>query len=90
MDRNVVERVAKVSRLNLTEEELEEFRSDLEDILDYFEMLDSASAEEAFAFNPVDIADVLREDVPHSDIDPKELLRDMNTYDGYVRGPKLT
>jgi len=33
---------------------------------------------------------VLRDDEPRMDIDPDVLLRDMNTYEGYVRGPRLS
>lgn len=90
MDKDIVERVAKVSRLNLTENEIEEFRNDLESILGYFDMLDDAPNVEEFGFNPVEIADVFRDDVPSSEFDPQDLLRDMKTYEGYVRGPRLS
>ena len=90
MERSVIERVAKVSRISLSEKEIDEFKNDLEDILEYFEMLDNAPSSESFGFNPVEVADVLREDVPSQDIPPSELLKDMKTYEGYVRGPKLS
>lgn len=90
MDRGIVERVAKVSRLSLSDQEIDEFKKDLEDILEYFSMLDDAPGTDEYGFNPVEVSDVLRDDIPSSDIDPKELLKDMNTYDGYVRGPKLS
>lgn len=89
MDREVVERVAKISRINLTEQELDEFVKDLDDILQYFELLDSAPSVDGYSFNPIDITDVLRDDVPRSDIDPVALLKDMRTYEGYVRGPRI-
>ena len=90
MERSVIERVAKVSRINLSDKEIDEFKNDLEDILEYFEMLDSAPSSESFGFNPVEVADVLREDVPLQEIPPAELLKDMKTYEGYVRGPRLS
>jgi len=90
MERSIVERIAKVARIDLSEKEIDEFKNDLEDILEYFEMLDNAPSEGSFGFNPVEIADVLREDVPSQEIEPKELLKGMRTYDGYIRGPRLS
>ena len=86
MDREIVERVAKVARMNLTAEELDEFKDDLEDILEYFDILDTAPVKDT----EMKITGVMREDIPRSDIDPKDLMRDMKTYEGYVRGPKLS
>ena len=86
MDRDIVERVAKVARMNLTVEELDEFKDDLEDILEYFDILDTAPVHDT----EMKITGVMRDDVPKQDIDPKELTKDMKTYEGYVRGPKLS
>ena len=46
--------------------------------------------DDAVGFNPITVADVLREDVPSVEIDPDELLKDMRTYERYVRGPRLS
>lgn len=86
MERDVVERVARVARINLTDVELEEFKDDLEEILGYFEILDSAPS----SMIDDDVIGVLRDDEPQLLIDPKDLLKDMKTYEGYVRGPKLS
>jgi aspartyl-tRNA(Asn)/glutamyl-tRNA(Gln) amidotransferase subunit C len=90
MDREIVERVARIARLKLTDEELEKYSSDLSEILEYFKVLDEAPGTESFGFNPVEIADILREDEPCMEIDPDVLLRDMKTYEDYVRGPRLS
>lgn len=90
MDRDIVEKAARIAHLNLTEEELEKYEKDLTEILDYFQMLDEIPGEDAVGFNPLIIADVLREDEPHMEIKPEVLLRDMKTYDDYVRGPELS
>ncbi len=89
MDREVVERVARIAHLNLTDEELEKYRNDLSEILEYFQMLDEIPGDDTVGFNPVIIEDALREDEPSMKIEPGELLKGMNTYDNYVRGPKL-
>ena len=36
------------------------------------------------------MADVTRDDEPRMTIDADRLLRDMNTYERYVRGPRLS
>ncbi|QLH75306.1 MAG: Asp-tRNA(Asn)/Glu-tRNA(Gln) amidotransferase GatCAB subunit C [Methanomassiliicoccales archaeon] len=90
MDRETVVRVAKLARLRLSEEEILRYGQDLEDILSSFEVLSSAPSSESYDFNPVPIMDVLREDEASIDIDPEELMGPMDTYEGYVRGPKLS
>ena len=90
MDRDIVEKAARIAHLDLTEEELERYEKDLTEILDYFQMLDEIPGEDAIGFNPLIVADVLREDEPHTDIKPDLLLKDMKTYDDYVRGPELS
>ena len=89
MDKEIVARVAKASHIRLTEEELDRYCKDLSDILDYFAILDEAPNHEGNGINPVEIADVLRDDVPEEKFDSEELLRDMKTYENYIRGPKL-
>ena len=90
MDKEIVERVARIAHLNLTDDELEKYSSDLGEILEYFEMLDEAPGLENRGFNPVEIPDALREDEPSMDIPAEDCLRDMRTYDGSVRGPRLS
>ena len=90
MDIETVRRVAKVARLKLTPSEEEQFAKDLEDVLNYFSILDQAPAVESHDFNPVRVADVLREDEPGQDIDPEELRDSMDTYQDMVRGPRLS
>jgi aspartyl-tRNA(Asn)/glutamyl-tRNA(Gln) amidotransferase subunit C len=90
MERETVVRVAKVARLRLSEEEIDKYGKDLEEILASFDVLNSAPSAENYDFNPIPVMDVLREDEPFIDIDPDELMKPMDTYEGYVRGPKLS
>jgi len=89
MDRETVARVARVARLVLTEEELGSFHEDLEKLLDYLSILDEAPENESFNFNPIPVEDILREDEPFMEYESTRLLRDMRTYQDYVRGPRL-
>jgi aspartyl-tRNA(Asn)/glutamyl-tRNA(Gln) amidotransferase subunit C len=90
MDPDVVLKVAKLARLDLSEEEVEEFSRDLEEILGYFSILDEAPSTSEFDFNPVPIRDVLREDEPGLRIDPGELRDLMKAYQDWIRGPRLS
>lgn len=90
MDRETVERVARTAHIKLTEEEIHRYGDDLTEILTYFELLDEAPESDERGINPVEIADVLRDDEPRMDIDSDVLLRGMDTYEGYVRGPRLS
>ena len=89
MDRDIIERVAKNAHIALSDEELGRYCRDLTETLDRFNILDDAPEGDGYGVNPTDVADVLRDDVPSMTIGPAELLKDMKTYDNYVRGPRL-
>ncbi|MBQ5397720.1 MAG: Asp-tRNA(Asn)/Glu-tRNA(Gln) amidotransferase GatCAB subunit C [Candidatus Methanomethylophilus sp.] len=89
MDKDIVARVAKAAHIRLTDEELEKYSKDLGDILEYFAILDEAPNHEGNGINPIEVADVLREDVPEEKFESEKLLADMKTYENYIRGPKL-
>ncbi len=90
MDRETVERVARTAHLKLTEEELDRYSRDLEEILGYFDVLDEAPGSESRGVDPIGVADVLRDDEARTEYDPDVLLKGMNTYERYVRGPRLS
>lgn len=90
MDVETVRKVAKVARLRLSPDEEQQFAKDLEDVLNYFSILDLAPSVQTHDFNPVRIIDVLREDESEQEIDPEVLKGSMDTYQDLVRGPKLS
>ncbi|MBQ5483665.1 MAG: Asp-tRNA(Asn)/Glu-tRNA(Gln) amidotransferase GatCAB subunit C [Candidatus Methanomethylophilus sp.] len=89
MDKDIVARVAKAAHIRLTDDELEKYSKDLGDILEYFAILDEAPNHEGNGINPIEVADVLRDDVPEVKFESEKLLADMKTYKNYIRGPKL-
>ena len=90
MEEETVRKVAKVARLELTEEEVKQFATDLEDILQYFSILDEAPELSEFDFNPVKVEKALREDEVHNFRDVPKLKEQMHTTDDWVRGPRLS
>jgi aspartyl-tRNA(Asn)/glutamyl-tRNA(Gln) amidotransferase subunit C len=90
MDVKTVRDVAKFAHIALTDEETERYCKDLGDILSYFELLNEAPECDERGVNPILVEDITREDVPKVEYDADVLLRDMDTYERYVRGPRLS
>ena len=90
MDRETVSRVARTAHIKLTEDELDRYSRDLSDILTYFELLDEAPGCESYGLNPIEVSDITRDDDPSVECDADALLKDMDTYERYVRGPRLS
>ena len=90
MDVDEVKRVGRLARLELTDEEAVSMVDELNDILEYLEMLDTAPDVDVYGFNPIPVEDVLREDEPKVDIDPEVLRGMLDTHEGWVRGPRLS
>ncbi len=90
MDVKTVRNVAKFAHIALTDEEAERYCKDLGDILSYFELLNEAPECNERGVNPILVEDVTRDDVPRIEYDADVLLRDMDTYERYVRGPRLS
>lgn len=89
MDRETVKKMAHNAHLELTDHELDKFSEDLSRTLEYFALLDEAPECKEFGLDPIDVTDVLRDDVPHLDVAPEALLERMDTYENYIRGPRL-
>lgn len=89
MDEETVRKVARVARLDLTDEEVSRYAVDLEEILSAFAILDEAPAMEDFDLDPVPVEDRLRDDEVIDCEDTARLRREMQTMDGWVRGPRL-
>ena len=63
IDRGLVERIAKVARLELTQDEIEKFTGQLKVILEAFRELDDVDTEGVEpSFHPQELSNVLRED----------------------------
>ncbi|MCL2147763.1 MAG: aspartyl/glutamyl-tRNA amidotransferase subunit C [Methanomassiliicoccaceae archaeon] len=89
MDRETLKNVAKAAHLAFSDEELDRYGRELEGILGLFDELDGAPEGEGYGVTPTVADGVMRDDVPGIHMDPYGLLRDMMTYEGYVRGPRL-
>ena len=90
IDKQLIEKVAKNARLKLTESEIKEFLPQLKDILEYFSEIEKAQTEKLQpTFHPVEIKNIMREDIPKKGLSQQEALQNTkHKQDGYFKGPK--
>ncbi|MBI2076251.1 MAG: Asp-tRNA(Asn)/Glu-tRNA(Gln) amidotransferase subunit GatC [Candidatus Aenigmarchaeota archaeon] len=86
---DIVRRVAKIARLDLTEAEVKKFSKDLNEILAAFKELDKAKANVEPSFQPLEIKDVTREDKPEDVLSQEAALSNTKHKEkGFFKGPR--
>ncbi len=91
IDKELIKKVAKVARLELKEDEIFKFENDFKDILEHFKVLDELDTSKVeLSIQPIEIADVLREDIPGTCLTQEQALSNSHNHkkDGYFKGPK--
>ena len=84
------ERLLEVCRLSLTATEFSSIKKDIDEILTYFNTLESIDTEGVEeAFHPVKIPEKTRDDTPEEFKDSNLILDNTKTYRFYVVGPEL-
>ncbi len=86
-----IDKIARTSRLKLTEEEKKEFEKDLESIIDAFNIIQKVNVKDVKpTFSPINVKNVLREDVVGESLNTIEILsRVKNKDNSYYKGPKV-
>ena len=87
-----VEHVARLARLNLTEDEKVKFSKQLGDILKYMEQLNEVDTTGVEPMNhPIDFSNVMREDVARYDCSREELMANAPEVEqDYFKVPKIS
>lgn len=88
IDRELIEHVAEVARLDLTDREVKEFIPQLKEVLDAFGKLSEIEADDDPSFQPVNLKDSLRDDEPGKCLSQDEALSGAESKEGYFMGPK--
>ena len=90
INKELVEHVAEVARLNLSEKEKKQFVKELKEILGSFSKLDEVDTKGIdISLQPVELKDMLREDKEEECLNQKEALSlTENKKDGYFKGPR--
>ena len=93
INEDLVKKVAKNARLNLTKEELEKFTPQLKEvIIESFNKLDEIDADEEPSFQPIEQKNKLREDVVKESLSQEDALKNVKENlkeNGYIKGPKV-
>lgn len=89
VDAEEVKDVAENARINLEDDEAEEFADEFEDILEMFETLDDVDTEDVEpSFHPVEVSPQTRKDEVEETLDKQEVFQNTdNEEDGMFKGP---
>jgi len=90
IDKELIENVAELARLNLTEKEKKEFTEDFKEILNTFSKIDKVNTKNTKeSFHPVEIKNKLRDDLVEDSLTQEEALSNTeHKKDSYFKGPK--
>jgi len=90
VDEELIKKIARVARLDLTKEEIKKFTPELAEILKAFTVLKEVDTKNIEpAFHPIENADAMREDTPGDCLSQEQALSlTKHKKDGYFKGPK--
>ena len=90
LDKALIEHVAEVAKLDLTEKEIKEFLPQLKEVLESFSKLDKVDTKDVkSSFQPVEIKNVTRDDKTSECLTQEQALSlTEHKKDGYFKGPK--
>ena len=90
IDKELITHVAKVSRLNLTKKETDEFLPQLKEILNAFSEIQEVETKNTKpSYHSVELKNALREDIPGKCLDVKTALKNTkNKKDNYFVDPE--
>ena len=90
IDRELIEHVADVARLKLTDKEKNQFVKELKEVIEAFSKLDKVDTKGVdISLQPVELKNMLREDKEEACLQQEDVLRlAEHKKDGYFKGPK--
>ena len=90
IDEDVVRHIANLSKIDVSEEEVEIFKRDFEKIIEFFNQLDEIDADVEPTYHVLPLRNVFREDVPGKSLDrEKVLMNAKHKEDGFFKGPRV-
>ncbi len=90
INKELIEHVAEVARLKLTDKEIEKFSKELKEIIDVFSKLDKVDTKDIeSSMQPVELKNMLRDDIEEKTFTQEEALSlTEHKKDGYFKGPR--
>lgn len=90
INKEVLQKVANLARIKLTEEEIKKFTKQLQNVLDAFKALNEVKADVEPAFHPFEIKNVFREDNVEESFTIDETLGNTeHKEDKHFKGPRI-
>ena len=89
MEDKEFDRLLKITRLRVSDEERVQLKKDFEQVVAYFDEISSVDASGEPAYHPVEVPGRLREDIVKPFADTGSLKKRSKTSNGYIVGPKL-
>jgi len=91
VDSELIMKVARNARLNLSEKEANEFAPQLQAVIESFSKLDKLDVKSSKAsFQPIELSNVMRDDKQGECLTQEEALSNArHKKDGYFKGPKI-
>ena len=90
VDKQLIQHVAELARLKLTDKEIAKFVKELKEVLDVFSTIDRCDTKGIKpSFQPVDLKNQVREDLVEDSLSNEEALSNTeHKKDGYFKGPR--
>jgi aspartyl-tRNA(Asn)/glutamyl-tRNA(Gln) amidotransferase subunit C len=90
LNEETIKNIAKVSRLNLDDNEIVNIKKEINEVLNAFEVIKECNTDDVkMSIQPVKVKDALRDDEEKECITQKEALSQTNhKKEGYFLGPK--
>lgn len=91
IDKELVEHIALISRLKLTEDEKTLYTKQLGEVINSFKMLDELDKQlehENVAFHAIEFENIWRDDKPNK-IEWDPLSNSLENVNGYFKGPRI-
>lgn len=91
INKELVEHVASVARLKLTDGEIKKFTPQLKEALEFFSKLQEVNTDNARpSFHPVELKNAMRDDIEKECLSQEDALSlTEHKKDGYFKGPKV-
>jgi aspartyl-tRNA(Asn)/glutamyl-tRNA(Gln) amidotransferase subunit C len=88
--KETVEHVARVSRITLTDEEVDRMAKELSEVLDSFSLIRELETDKIRpSFHPIEIKNIVRDDVPETSLSQDEALSNTELKEGkFFKGPR--
>ncbi len=90
IDDNTVKHVANLAKIEVDEDEIQEFRRDFERIIEFFNRLDEIDPDVEPTYNVIPLKNIMRKDEPRETLERDRVLANAKFKEnGYFKGPRV-